>query len=62
MKEIRDFPKVGDMIYIYNMFGEPHYSGKKGIVRSIDDMGQIHGTWGGCALVSGDDYVILKED
>ena len=44
------------------MFGESEYSGKEGIVTSIDDMGQIHGTWGGCALVSGDDYVILKED
>ena len=62
MKEIRDFPKVGDMIHIYCMFGESEYSGKEGIVTSIDDMGQIHGTWGGCALVSGDDYVILKEN
>lgn len=62
MKEIKRFPKVGDMIYIYHMFGEPEYSGREGVVRSIDDMGQIHGSWGGCALVLGDDYVILEED
>ena len=62
MKEIRDFPKVGDMIHIYHMFGEPQYRDTEGIVKYIDDMNQIHGTWGGCALVPGDDYVILKEE
>lgn len=62
MKEVRDFPKVGDMIHIYHMFGEPQYKDTEGIVRYIDDMNQIHGTWGGCALVPGDDYVILKEE
>lgn len=62
MKEIRDFPKVGDMIHIYHMFGEPQYRDTEGIVRYIDDMNQIHGTWGGCALIPGDDYVILKEE
>jgi len=62
MKEVKRFPKVGDMIYIYYMVGEPEYSGREGVVRSIDDIGQIHGSWGGCALVPGDDYVILEED
>ena len=61
MKEVRRFPKVGDIIHIYHMFGESEYSGREGIVRSIDDIGQIHGSWGGCALVPGDDYVILEE-
>lgn len=62
MKEVRDFPEVGDIIHIYHMFGEPEYKDTEGVVRYIDDMNQIHGTWGGCALVPGDDYVILKEE
>lgn len=33
------------------MEGEPSYSGKEGIVESIDDLGQIHGSWGGCAII-----------
>lgn len=51
--------KVGDKIRIYNMVGEPNYCGKEGIVTHIDDAGQIHGTWGGCALLKEDDYVII---
>lgn len=43
--------KVGNRIKIINMINEPMYSGKEGIVTSIDDAEQIHGTWGGCALV-----------
>ena len=62
MKEVRDWPKVGDIIHIYHMFGEPEYRDTEGIVKYIDDANQIHGTWGGCALVSGDDFVILKEE
>jgi len=37
--------KPGDIIHIYQMIGEPQYSGKEGVVRSIDDIGQIHGSW-----------------
>jgi hypothetical protein len=62
MKEVRGFPKVGDIIHIYNMFGEPGYAGREGVVRHIDDIGQIHGSWGGCALVGTDDFVILKDE
>ena len=62
MKEVRGWPKVGDMIHIYWMFGEPGYSNREGVVKYIDDANQIHGTWGGCALISGDDFVILKEE
>lgn len=47
--------KVGDTIRIINMNGEPQYTGREGVVKSIDDMGQIHGTWGGCALIQGED-------
>ena len=47
--------KVGDKIKIIFMDGEPEYLGKVGIVEYIDDIGQIHGTWGGCALIPGVD-------
>lgn len=50
--------KVGDKLKIISMDGEPQYTGKEGIITHIDDIGQIHGTWGGCALISGiDSYV-----
>ena len=47
--------KIGDKIKIVYMEGEPQYCGKTGIVLHIDDIGQIHGTWGGCALIPGTD-------
>lgn len=54
--------KVGDKIKIIYMDGEPQYSGKTGIVKHIDDMGQIHGSWGGLALIpSSDSFVIINE-
>lgn len=54
--------KVGDEIRIIEMKDEPQYSGREGVVKYIDDAGQIHGTWGGCALIPGlDEYVIVKE-
>ena len=43
--------QIGDKIEIIDMNGEPQYAGKEGIVKRIDDMGQIHGSWGGCALI-----------
>ncbi len=48
-------PNIGDEIEILYMSGEPQYSGKTGTVTRIDDIGQIHGTWGGCALVPEED-------
>ena len=53
--------KPGDMIHIYTMFGESSYSGREGIVRCIDDMNQIHGSWGGLALLFTDDWEIIEE-
>ena len=52
--------KVGDEIRILYMDGEPEYEGRKGTVTHIDDAGQIHGTWGGCALIPEvDDYEVI---
>ncbi len=62
MKTNTSLPKIGDVIRIINMKDEPQYTGKTGIVKKIDDAGQIHGTWGGCAIIPNiDEYLILEE-
>lgn len=43
--------RVGDEIRIKYMEGEPTYTGKTGFIEFIDDAGQLHGTWGGCAVI-----------
>lgn len=54
--------QVGDRIRIIHMDGEVGYDGREGVVRSIDDAGQIHGTWGGLAIVPEcDSFEILKK-
>lgn len=42
--------KVGDTIRIIEMKGEPEYSGRVGVVDLVDGIGQLHGSWGGCAI------------
>lgn len=56
--------QVGDKIKIITMVDEPDYTDKEGIVTYIDSHGQIHGTWGGCALIEGFDEfeIISKKD
>lgn len=54
--------KVGDKIRIISMNGEPVYSGMTGTITSIDGIGQLHGTWGGLAVIpSEDSFVVLKD-
>lgn len=43
--------QIDDHITIKKMIGEPQYTGKSGIVTHFDDADQIHGTWGGLAIV-----------
>lgn len=55
--------EVGTKIKIINMNGEPQYTGKEGIIKSIDDAGQLHGSWGGLAIIPGEDsFEIIKEE
>lgn len=55
--------KIGDKIRIIEMKGEPEYSEKEGTITYIDDAGQIHGTWGGCAVIPEvDEIVVLEEE
>ena len=51
--------KIGDTIKIIKMEGEPQYTYREGVVTHIDDAGQIHGTWGGCAVIPDIDEFIL---
>lgn len=55
--------KIGDTVRIIHMEGEPQYSGKVGVVDYIDAIGQIHGTWGGCAIIpESDSYEVVEHD
>ena len=62
IKESYDNPdvQIGDKLHIIEMKGEPQYTDAEGIVKFIDSIGQIHGTWGGCALQpENDTYEII---
>lgn len=55
--------KIGDLIKVIKMEGEPDYSNRVGIVTAIDGIGQLHGTWGGLAIIpEKDTYQIIKEN
>lgn len=52
---------IGKTVRIIDMNGEPQYNGKVGVVKLVDDMGQLHGSWSGCAIIPGtDDYEIIE--
>lgn len=52
--------KIGDRIRILLMSGEPQYAGRTGIIEQIDAIGQLHGTWGGCAVIpEADEFEII---
>ena len=54
--------QIGDTIKIIKMDGEPQYTNCEGVVTHIDDAGQIHGTWGGCALIPGlDTFKVISK-
>lgn len=43
--------KIGDKIRIIKMKGEDHYNGREGFIEYIDGLNQLHGTWGGLAVI-----------
>lgn len=53
---------VGDTILITKLDDtyDNSYVGREGVVESIDDMGQLHGTWGGLAVIPEVDEFINK--
>lgn len=50
MKKQLEERYLGKTIVIVAMMGEPRYTGKMGVVESVDDSGQLHGTWGFLAI------------
>lgn len=66
-KEIMKKVKIGDTIRIIRMddYGGKdlqarNYNGRSGVVEHIDSIGQLHGTWGGLAVIPGvDDFEVL---
>lgn len=55
-------PKVGDTIRLISIFGMPNYKNRVGVVKSIDYLGQLHGTWGHWQVIPGEDiYEIIGE-
>ena len=65
--------KIGDRIRILEMddnapsfafskgkdLQAQQYAGKEGVVQTIDDQGQIHGTWGGLAVIPEIDHIAI---
>ena len=67
-KEIMKKVKIGDTIRIIRMSDDGGkdlqarmYNGRSGVVEHIDSMGQLHGTWGGLAVIPGVDDFEVKE-
>ena len=53
---------IGKTVRIIDMEGEPQYSGKIGVGKSVDDAGQLHGSWGGCAIIpNADDFEVIED-
>ena len=53
---------VGKTIRIIKMDGEPNYENRRGVVTEVDGMFQLHGTWGGLAVIDRlDEYVVEEE-
>ena len=50
---------VGSEIIIIDMKNEKDYAGRYGTIVHIDDIGQLHGSWGGCTLIPGVDSFLV---
>ena len=52
--------KVGQRIRIIHLEGEDNrYDGKEGVIEDIDAIGQLHGTWGGLAVIPEADKILV---
>ena len=52
---------IGDKIRINYMKDQPDYTGREGIVHSIDSFLRLHGSWGGLAVIPEvDDYEVIE--
>lgn len=54
--------KVGDKIRIIHLRDEDSgYDGKEGTIEFVDSLGQLHGTWGGLAVIPEVDRFVVIE-
>ena len=53
--------QIGSKIRINHLNGEDdRYDGKEGTIEFIDSIGQLHGTWGGLAIIpEEDDFTVI---
>ena len=53
--------KVGQRVRIIHLEGEDNrYDGKEGVIEYVDGIGQLHGTWGGLAVIpEADEFIII---
>ena len=60
-KQQRESPyKVGLRIRIIHLEGEDNrYDGKEDVIEDIDAIGQLHGTWGGLAVIPEADKILV---
>ena len=56
--------KIGTKIRIIHLKGEDSsYDGATGVITHIDGIGQLHGTWGGLAVIpEEDEFEVIKEN
>ena len=61
MHKIDKEPEVGDDIIIIKLAEEKsnNYSLRRGTIEFIDDAGQLHGTWGGLAVIPEEDTFVI---
>ena len=62
-KQKKESPyKVGQKVQIIHLEGEDtRYDGKEGVIEHIDGIGQLHGTWGGLAIIpEADEFILIK--
>lgn len=52
---------LGKKVHI--IINDPYHPvDKYGVVDHVDDMGQLHGTWGGLAAIPGEDIVTIIDE
>ena len=61
-KQQKESPyKVGQKVRIIHLEGEDaRYDGMEGVIEHIDGIGQLHGTWGGLAIIpEADEFTVI---
>lgn len=54
--------KAGDRIHIIHLRDEnDRHDGREGTVEFVDSIGQLHGTWGGLAVITDvDEFTVIE--